>query len=108
MPTLGGSSNLRGFGNHRFRDKDMILFTGEYRYPLWNVGLPTGVALEAVWFVDTGMVYDTLEEDFSFDTLATDYGFGLRFRNHLGVMMRFNIAHSGEATLFSFKAGKDF
>jgi hypothetical protein len=108
MPELGGSSNLRGWPTHRFRDRDMILFTTEYRYPLWNVGLSTGSALEAVWFADTGMVYRNLERDFSFDSLATNYGFGLRIRNYLGLIMRFNLARSSEATVFSFKAGKEF
>lgn len=108
MPELGGSSNLRGWPTHRFRDRDMVLFTTEYRYPLWNVGLSTGSALEAVWFADAGMVYRNLERDFSFGTLAANYGFGLRIRNYLGLIMRFNLARSSEATVFSFKAGKEF
>ena len=108
MPLLGGSSNLRGWPTQRFRDRDMILFTTEYRYPLWNVGLSTGAALDAVWFLDSGMVYRNLERDFSLGTLAANYGFGLRIRNYLGLVMRFNLARSSESTVFSFKAGKEF
>jgi len=49
MPSLGGSSELRGYPTWRFRDRNRILFTGEYR---WTAGQFVDMAV----FFDAGKV----------------------------------------------------
>jgi outer membrane protein assembly factor BamA len=78
--TLGGGSTLRGFRDYRFRDRNLLLFQGEYR---WEI-LP---ALDAALFYDTGMVAPTASE-LDLDDLERDYGFGFRFGTNRGVFFR--------------------
>ena len=49
MPELGGSHTLRGYSSWRFRDRNRLLLTGEYR---WTAGPFVDMAL----FVDAGKV----------------------------------------------------
>src|SRR5262249_39583848 len=49
LPDLGGSHTLRGYSAWRFRDRNRLLFTGEYR---WTAGPLVDMAL----FVDAGKV----------------------------------------------------
>ena len=49
MPALGGSHALRGYSSWRFRDRNRLLLTGEYR---WTAGPFVDMAL----FIDAGKV----------------------------------------------------
>ena len=49
MPDLGGSHTLRGYPPWRFRDRNRLLLTGEYR---WTAGPFVDMAL----FLDAGKV----------------------------------------------------
>ena len=49
MPDLGGSHTLRGYPTWRFRDRNRLLLTGEYR---WTAGPFVDMAL----FLDAGKV----------------------------------------------------
>ena len=49
MPALGGSHSLRGYSTWRFRDRNSLLLTGEYR---WTAGPFVDMAL----FADAGKV----------------------------------------------------
>ncbi len=70
MSGLGGDSKLRGYYLLRFRDNDMALLQGEYRFPIyWRF---SGVAFGGV-----GEVAHTLS-DFSLSGLHSSYGIGLR------------------------------
>ena len=64
LPTLGGSTTLRGFLDDRFRDRDLLLFNAEYRFPIINLdrGLSTlPIFLSRVTgnvFLDCGSAFD--------------------------------------------------
>jgi outer membrane protein assembly factor BamA len=68
MPTLGGGERLRGFREFRFRDRNSILMSAEYRWEAWW-------ALEMALFVDAGKVAAE-RSDLDFDNLEASYGLG--------------------------------
>lgn len=78
--TLGGGNTLRGFRDYRFRDRNLLLFQGEYR---WEI-LP---AWDAALFYDAGKVGARVS-DLDLDDLQSDYGFGFRFGTNRGVFLR--------------------
>ena len=95
METLGGSDTLRGFRELRFRDLNRMLMQAEYRWeaaPGWELAL----------FYDTGKVFAD-RDDFDFENLEDDYGFGMRFKLPESVFMRFDIARGDEGTRFYLK-----
>ena len=47
MPDLGGARRLRGFREFRFRDRNSVLATAEYRWEAWWL-------LDMAVFVDGG------------------------------------------------------
>ena len=71
IPTLGGSDKMRGFREGMFRNKDLILLQGEYRYPIYK-------RLKGVVFGGLGQVFDA--NNYSNDKLKISYGAGLRYR----------------------------
>ena len=88
MPTLGGSQNLRGFREFRFRDQNALMFTAEYRWEAWW-------ALDGAFFVDAGQVA-ARREDFKLDDMDVSYGFGLRFHSNKAFVFRLDFAFSKE------------
>ena len=80
---LGGPSTLRGYANGRFRGDQEILLTGEYRFPLSNIGLFKSFSgITTILFVDAGDV-EPLGSGPSF-TLKTDYGIGFGIKTPIG------------------------
>ena len=70
LASIGGASNMRGYYEGRFRDKNKLVFQAEYRAPLfWRIG--------GVVFGDFGNVGDQLT-DINFKALKYTYGAGLR------------------------------
>jgi hypothetical protein len=68
---LGGSYRMRGYYEGRYRDRNMISFQAEYRFPIiWRFG---GVA-----FTGIGDVGDTIGS-FRLDEFKYSLGFGFRF-----------------------------
>ena len=49
QPTLGGSEDLRGFREYRFRDRNMVVFNAEYRWEAFS-------GLDLAAFADAGQV----------------------------------------------------
>lgn len=86
MPTLGGSTTLRGFREFRFRDRNAFMINGEYR---WEAFSGLDMALFADWG-DVGPTWDAID----FKRLKTDYGIGFRFNTFRSVFLRFDIARS--------------
>lgn len=91
MPTLGGSTTLRGFREFRFRDKNVFMLNGEYR---WEAFSGLDMALFADWG-DVGSTWDEID----FRHLKTDYGLGFRFNTFRSVFLRFDIARSKQEGL---------
>ena len=71
LPSLGGSSILRGFSSDRYRDRQFTGIQGEYRFPVRGF-------LSAVLFAGTGTVFDDFE-DLSMEYIKSAAGGGLRF-----------------------------
>jgi outer membrane protein insertion porin family len=80
---LGGPTSLRGFANGRFRGDQEVLLTGEYRFPLSNIGLFKSFSgITAILFVDAGDVAP-LGSGPSF-SLKPDYGIGFGVKTPIG------------------------
>lgn len=87
-PRLGGQHTLRGFVSNRFRDDGSVLFTAEYRYPIWE-------QFDAVFFVDAGQVFDTVNA-VAMDRFHVSYGGGFHMLSTGGLSARFEVAGSVE------------
>jgi hypothetical protein len=88
QPTLGGSQELRGFREFRFRDQNSLVLTAEYRWEAWWM-------LDAAVFVDAGTVAAE-RRDLSLRNLETSYGVGLRLHSNKAFVARLDLARSRE------------
>jgi outer membrane protein assembly factor BamA len=100
MPELGGSRNLRGFSAMRFRDRNRMLLTGEYR---WSAGPLVDMAL----FVDAGKVAATVS-DLNFDKLQVAHGIGFRVHTPAATVTRIELARSSEGMRLVFSFAPSF
>jgi hypothetical protein len=98
LPTLGGSNTLRGFADYRFRDRNLLLFNAEYRWPLFR-------AMDAALFYDAGTVAPSAQA-LSMQHAHTDYGVGVRLHTAKRTLVRVDVARSPESirAIFSFTA----
>jgi outer membrane protein assembly factor BamA len=96
LPDLGGSHTLRGYQPWRFRDRNRLLFSGEYR---WTAGSFVDMAL----FVDAGKVAPRLA-DLDLRGLTTSYGIGASFHTPVSTVTRIEFARTreGNSLVFSF------
>ena len=92
MPDLGGGSDLRGYANYRFRDRNSILATAEYR---WYVQEYVEMAI----FYDAGKVA-ARREDLDLTSLKSDVGIGIRFHAPQSTVLRFEVARGREGLRF--------
>jgi len=97
LPRLGGQRSLRGFLSDRFQDDGSLLFTAEYRYPIWTSRYPGWTGVDATFFVDTGQVFNALGE-VAVNDFKVSVGGGLHLRNRRGLSARFEVARSVEGT----------
>jgi outer membrane protein assembly factor BamA len=89
MPTVGGSEDLRGYPEFRFRDKNSAVFNLEYRWEAFS-------GLDLALFGDAGNVFRE-GDDISLRKLKTAYGFGFRFNNSQSVFWRIDFGFSPES-----------
>lgn len=99
LSQIGNLETVRGFHRGQFRDKDMILGSLEYRYPIWHF-------FDAVLFVDAGKVSDHIFDDFSTRGLHVGYGGGIRIWGDKGMAAKFEIANSRDGIRLYFVLGK--
>ena len=97
MPSIGGSTSLRGFTGGRFRDRNAVLATAEMRCRIWH-------RLDMALFTDAGQVFNRFDE-VGIDDLNVGYGVGFRFRSSQGVIARFEVARSVEGISTYLKFG---
>jgi hypothetical protein len=97
LPKLGGGEELRGFRSHRFRDRDRLLLTAEYR---WTPSKFMDVAI----FYETGKVA-AQSGDLDFNDLHDCWGIGIRLHAPAATMLRIELAHSNESTRIIFGTG---
>jgi hypothetical protein len=88
QPSLGGSHTLRGFREFRFRDRNALAFSAEYRWEAWW-------ALDGALFVDAGKVA-ALRSDLNFRDLEVTYGVGFRLHSNRAFVARLDLAFSRE------------
>jgi hypothetical protein len=108
LEELGGSSGLRAYDPLRFRDRDAALLNLEYRFPIWDIGVASGAAMDAVLFFDTGLVSPAIEDDLVWDDFRTGGGFGLRLRDRRAALARLNVAFARDELRIEYKTGRDF
>jgi outer membrane protein assembly factor BamA len=87
-PDLGGSHALRGYPAWRFRDRNRMLLTGEYR---WTAGSFVDMAL----FLDAGNVAPRFS-DLALRSLKTSYGIGVLFHTFQQTALRVELAQTRE------------
>jgi hypothetical protein len=92
LPSLGGSSTLRGYTSLRFRDRNSLLLQGEWR-------IMVNRFLDSAVFVDAGKV-TARTSDLDFDGLRHNYGFGLRFHGPFSTPLRVELARGNEGLVF--------
>jgi len=100
QPALGGSEDLRGFREFRFRDRNLLGFNLEYRWEAFS-------GLDLALFGDAGKVFETSKE-FGLDDLKTSYGFGLRFNTAESVFWRIDTGFGREGPRLFLKFGHVF
>jgi hypothetical protein len=95
MPTLGGGDFLRAFTSYRFRDRNALLLTGEYRWAVHTM-------VDAAAFYETGKVSPTLKQ-LNLDNVARSVGVGVRVHSKTSGLLRADVAHGREG--FGFRIG---
>lgn len=88
QPTLGGSHTLRGFREFRFRDRNSVALTAEYRWEAWW-------ALDGAFFVDAGTVAPE-RRALRLRDVDVSYGVGFRFHSNSAFVARLDLAFSRE------------
>jgi len=100
MPDLGGSHTLRGYPSWRFRDRNRMLLTGEYR---WKAGHFVDMAL----FIDAGHVAPRFT-DLNVSEFRKTYGLGVSFHTPVSTVTRVEVARTRESTALVFSFSPSF
>jgi outer membrane protein assembly factor BamA len=102
LPRIGGDSLLRGYYNGRFRDRNLVAFQAEYRFPIWK-------KFSGVVFGAMGSLADRFR-DLNWDNLKYAAGLGLRFKiiPKERANLRIDFAFGPGSTGIYFKAGEAF
>jgi len=100
LPALGSGSTLRGYSSWRFRDRNSLLLSAEWRV------LVNG-------FVDTAIFYDAgkveaRRADLNLDGLKSNYGIGFRLHGPFVTPVRIELARSNEGLAIVFGASAAF
>ena len=96
LSELGRNGTIRGFERGRFRDRDMILGTLEYRYPIWMLGI------DALLFIDAGKVTPDIFNDNSGNNFNVSYGTGIRIWSLEGLISKLEIGWSDDGMRIHF------
>ena len=86
LPDLGGSKTLRGYSSWRFRDRNRLLLTGEWR---WTAGQFVDMAL----FMDAGTVAPRVA-DLSWRDMKKSYGVGMTVHTFSSTVARIDVART--------------
>jgi len=100
LSELGRRETIRGFERGRFRDRDMLLASVEYRYPIWTGRAESGV--DFLLFADTGQVSPDLIRKAAMSKFQTGFGFGFRLWDKEGLIAKFEAAKSVDGWRFYF------
>jgi len=100
LPAMGGSEDLRGYEDFRFRDRNMVVVNAEYRFEAFS-------GLDVALFADAGQVA-ARTSDLNFRDMKTAAGFGFRFNTAKKVFYRVDVGFSREGTRIFMKFGNVF
>lgn len=100
MPSLGGSAQLRGYASWRFRDRNRVLLSGEYRWP-------AGQFVDMAVFFDAGKVAPR-RGDLDLEGLRTSFGIGIRFHTPAATVLRTELARTSDGLGLIFAFGPSF
>lgn len=100
MPELGGSKWLRGYPSWRFRDRNRLLLSGEYR---WTAGSFVDMAL----FLDAGTLAPRFG-DLGSEGFKTSYGIGLSVHTPTSTVTRIEVARTAEGMKLVFAFSPSF
>ena len=95
LSEIGDRTTVRGLNRGRFRDKDMLLMSAEYRWPIWRT-------IDATLFVDTGEVANDMYRDFSEKQLQYTYGGGIRVWSSESTVMKLEVGKSDDGLRIHF------
>ena len=95
LTELGSQETIRGFTRGRFRDRDMVTGSIEYRYPIWR-------AIDALLFIDGGRVTSSLRNEFELDDVQWGFGGGIRVWNREGEILTLQIGKGPEQVRVHF------
>ncbi len=98
---------LRGFHDRRWRDRGLVGFTAEYRWPIWAAAEPDGIGLDFYLFSDVGQVF-TEVADIRADDLTFSYGAGVRLLSAGGLVFRIDYGRSGEGGVWRVQTHQVF
>lgn len=96
MSHIGEEESIRGFQRGRFIDRDMILGSVEYRWPVFQI-------IDALLFFDLGKVSNNVFGNSLTTNLQTAYGFGFRLWGQNGMLARFQFGKSDDGIRLYFK-----
>lgn len=98
LPSLGGGSSLRGYTSWRFRDRNSVLLSADWRVLANNF-------MDIALFYDAGKV-EAYVSDLDLDGLKDNYGIGFRLHSPLATPLRIEFAKGNEglSLVFSSKA----
>ena len=98
LPSLGGSTSLRGFSNYRFHDQNSALVNAESRWALFQ-------HVDIAAFVDAGNVAGTFSD---LNINHTDVGGGLRLHAEHSTFARLDVAYGAEGWHVYFRTSDVF
>jgi outer membrane protein assembly factor BamA len=101
LPSLGSGSTLRAYSSWRFRDRNSVLFSGEFRW------IPNRMVMDMAFFYDTGMVAPTLDA-FDVDSFVNNVGIGVRFHTPVSTPLRIDVARGSEGINIVFSSSAAF
>jgi hypothetical protein len=101
MPSLGSGSTLRAYQTDRFRDRQSVLLSGEWRW------IPNRLALDLALFVDAGKVGPDWAA-VTHGAMHTDYGVGVRFHAPAATALRIDLARGAEGFRLVFTSSAPF
>lgn len=101
LASLGGSRKLRGFERDRFRDRDLLAVSTEWRYEVWRHKMNLA-RVEGFFFLDWGVVAASLDRLDGSD-IGSSWGFGMRALPLGKLALLWFMAMGGERTQFRVK-----
>lgn len=71
LPEHGEDETVRGYARGRWRDRDAVLASAEYRWAIWRT-------IDALLFTDASQVAENIFNDFDTNNIKWSYGGGFR------------------------------